>query len=66
EVPIPMVALVGTALFASLYEWRTGEHRPIGFSANMFLNVYFGHINTIKHIEDNNNRVFHSMMSDIY
>ena len=32
----------------------------------MFLDVYFGHINTIKHIEDNNNRAFHSMMLDIY
>ena len=53
-------------LYASLHEWRTGEHRPIGFSANMFLDVYLGHINTIKYIEENNPTAFHSMMADIY
>ncbi|KAI9439729.1 hypothetical protein H4582DRAFT_2075103 [Lactarius indigo] len=29
EVPIPMVALVATALYATLYEWRTGEQQVV-------------------------------------
>lgn len=53
-------------LYASLYEWCTGKHRAVGFFANMFLDVYFGHINTIKVIMERNNTAFHSMLAEIY
>ena len=53
-------------LYASLYEWRTGEHHAIGFSANMFLDVYLGHVNTLMDIEKRNTAAFHRMMSEIY
>jgi hypothetical protein len=53
-------------LYAGLHEWRGGEHWVIGFSANMFLDVYLGHINTLKSIKEKNGMAFHSMMMDIY
>ena len=81
-MPIAMVALVGTAasvpvdsraftyivcqLYASLFEWRTGEHRAIGFTANMFLDVYLGHMATLRNIDQKNATAYHNMMSDIY
>ncbi|KAF8264431.1 hypothetical protein EI94DRAFT_1703253 [Lactarius quietus] len=53
EVPIPMVALVATAVVAE-------------FSANAFLDVYNGHVNTLKHIRERREGAFHLMMADIY
>ncbi|KAI9436297.1 hypothetical protein H4582DRAFT_2078895 [Lactarius indigo] len=48
-----MVALVATALYATLYEWRTGEHQVSEFSQNAYMDVYQGHVNTFKHIQEN-------------
>ncbi|KAH9164868.1 hypothetical protein EDB89DRAFT_1911836 [Lactarius sanguifluus] len=53
EVPMSMVALVATALYATLFEWRTGEQRTMEFSANTFLDVYLGHVNMLNHICEN-------------
>ncbi|KAF8260296.1 hypothetical protein EI94DRAFT_1811888 [Lactarius quietus] len=66
EVPVPMVALIVTALYATLYEWRTGEQMTHGFSANSYMDVYAGHVNTLRHVMENRERAFHVMMSDIY
>ncbi|KAF8493653.1 hypothetical protein F5888DRAFT_1805981 [Russula emetica] len=66
EVPVAMVALVATALYAAIQEWRTGVQKTIEFSASAFLDVYNGHINTFNHIRDNREDAFHLMMVDIY
>ncbi|KAN0141461.1 hypothetical protein V8E53_000706, partial [Lactarius tabidus] len=66
EVPIPMVALVATALYAPLYEWHTGEQQVTEFSANGYLDIYLGHVNTLKHIQEHRAGAFHFMMADIY
>ncbi|KAN0141184.1 hypothetical protein V8E53_000940 [Lactarius tabidus] len=66
EVPIAMVALVATALYAALYEWRTGELQVAEFSANAYLDVYLGHMNTLKHIREKCEGAFHLMMANIY
>ncbi|KAF8262256.1 hypothetical protein EI94DRAFT_1603030, partial [Lactarius quietus] len=66
EVPVPMVALVATALYATIYEWHTGEQQIAEFSANAYLDVYHGHINTLNHIRDKRPGAFHLMMADIY
>ncbi|KAF8257147.1 hypothetical protein EI94DRAFT_1709530 [Lactarius quietus] len=66
EVPVPMVALVATALYATIYEWHTGEQQIAEFSANAYLDVYHGHINTLNHIQDKRPGAFHLMMADIY
>jgi hypothetical protein len=53
-------------LYAALYEWRTGEQQVAEFSANAYLDVYIGHVNTLKHIRDHRPGAFHLMMADIY
>ncbi|KAN0105102.1 hypothetical protein V8E52_011375, partial [Russula decolorans] len=66
EVPIAMVALVATALYAAIQEWRTGVQRSVEFSTNAYLDVYNGHVNTFNHIRLNREESFHTMMTDIY
>ncbi|KAF8264487.1 hypothetical protein EI94DRAFT_1805780 [Lactarius quietus] len=61
-----MVALVVTALYATLYEWHTGEQQTHKFSANVYMDVYAGHVNTLRHIMENQEGAFHIMMSDIH
>ena len=53
-------------LYAALYEWRTREQQVAEFSANAYLDVYIGHVNTLKHIQDHHPGTFHLMMADIY
>ena len=53
-------------LYAALYEWRTGEQQVAEFSANTYLDVYNGHVNTLKHIQDHRAGAFHLMMVNIY
>ena len=53
-------------LYATIYEWHTGEQQIAEFSANAYLDVYFGHVNTLKHIQNNREGAFHLMMADIY
>ncbi|KAF8257516.1 hypothetical protein EI94DRAFT_1757861 [Lactarius quietus] len=59
KVPTPM-------LYAAIYKWRNGAHKVAEFSANAYLDVYNGHINTLKHIWENREGAFHLMMADIY
>ncbi|KAF8260875.1 hypothetical protein EI94DRAFT_1811120 [Lactarius quietus] len=66
EVPVPMVVLVATALYTTLYKWRTGEQQAHEFSANAYMDVYAGHVNTLRHIMENWEGTFHIMMSDIH
>ncbi|KAH9173947.1 hypothetical protein EDB89DRAFT_2068196 [Lactarius sanguifluus] len=53
-------------LYATLFEWRTGEQRTMEFSANTFLDVYLGHVNTLNHICENRAGMYHLMMADIF
>jgi len=66
EVPIAMVALVATGLYAALREWRTGTHQREPFSANSCLDAYLGHIGTLNNLQETKNNAFHLMMQDIY
>ncbi|KAN0141831.1 hypothetical protein V8E53_000293 [Lactarius tabidus] len=66
EVPMPMVALVATVLYAVIYEWRMGKQQIADFSTNSYLDVYRGHIDTMKEILDKRSGAFHAMMADIY
>ncbi|KAF8257671.1 hypothetical protein EI94DRAFT_1708743 [Lactarius quietus] len=66
KVPVPMVALVATALYAALYEWHTGGQQNHEFSANAYMDMYAGHVNTLRHVMENWVSAFHIMMSDIY
>ncbi|KAF8265157.1 hypothetical protein EI94DRAFT_1804796 [Lactarius quietus] len=66
KVPIPMVALVATAMYATLYEWRTGHQQHSEFSANTYLDIYKGHVNTLQLIKDHRYGAFHTTMLEIY
>ncbi|KAN0128211.1 hypothetical protein V8E53_013977 [Lactarius tabidus] len=66
EVPAPMVALVATALYATLHEWKSGKQHAIDFSANTYLDVYRAHIDTFKVIKEKRPNAYHVMMADIY
>ncbi|KAH8988163.1 hypothetical protein EDB86DRAFT_2832028 [Lactarius hatsudake] len=66
EVPAPMVALVATAMYATLHEWRTGAPQVFEFSANTYLEVYRSNTNTLNFILNNRPNAYHVMMADIY
>ena len=53
-------------LYATIRKWCTETYHSINFSANRYLNVYQGHINTLTHIWECCNNAYHVMMSDIY
>jgi Domain of unknown function (DUF6532) len=53
-------------LYATLYEWRTGEQQFTEFSANSYLDVYQGHVNTLRVIQEKRGGAFRSMMAEIY
>ncbi|KAH8977940.1 hypothetical protein EDB86DRAFT_3091256 [Lactarius hatsudake] len=61
-----MVALVVTALYATLYEWRGGQQQTAEFLANAYMDVYLANMNTLKHILNHHDCAYHIMMSDIY
>jgi len=66
EVPIPMVALVATALHAVLSEWQSGYWIRANFSTHACLRVYDDHVHTLEDIRDCPESDFHSMMANIY
>ncbi|KAH8994406.1 hypothetical protein EDB86DRAFT_3078268 [Lactarius hatsudake] len=66
EVPIAMVALVATALYASIYEWRTGVRQVVEFSTTTYFDVYRHHVDTLGFIRDGRDSAFHNMMAKIY
>ncbi|KAN0102481.1 hypothetical protein V8E52_011897, partial [Russula decolorans] len=53
-------------LYAAIQEWRTGTQKSVKFSANAYLDVYNGHVNTFHHVRQNREDAFHLMMSHIY
>ncbi|KAH9009631.1 hypothetical protein EDB85DRAFT_2162475 [Lactarius pseudohatsudake] len=66
EVPAPMVALVATAMYATLHEWRTGVAQVTEFSANTYLDVYRSNTDTFNYILSSRPNAYHVMMADIY
>lgn len=38
----------------------------VEFSASSYLDVYHGHINTLRYIQEKRAHAYHSMMADIY
>ncbi|KAH8995562.1 hypothetical protein EDB86DRAFT_2829470 [Lactarius hatsudake] len=66
EVPVPMVALVATAMYATLNEWRTGKLQVLEFSANTYLDVYRCNTMSFNYILSHRPNAYHVMMADIY
>ncbi|KAH9941882.1 uncharacterized protein BXZ73DRAFT_41778 [Epithele typhae] len=66
EIPIPMLALVCTAIHVSLSEWRQGTHKTSPFTADAYLDVYNEHVLLLNGIKDNNVRAFHTTMHRLF
>ncbi|KAH9173495.1 hypothetical protein EDB89DRAFT_699441 [Lactarius sanguifluus] len=66
EVPKAMVGLVATAYYATLSEWGTGKRRQQDFTANIYLDAYNSHVNSLIDIEKNRKVFYHNMMAEIY
>ena len=49
----------------SLYKWRGGKHVPAEFSANSYLDVYDGHVNTLNFVQMRHPGAYHSLMADL-
>ncbi|THU78004.1 hypothetical protein K435DRAFT_701053, partial [Dendrothele bispora CBS 962.96] len=47
EMPVTMVALVATAIFAGLAEWTNGTYAPISFSGDRYSSVYDAHVEAL-------------------
>ncbi|KAI0349242.1 hypothetical protein OH77DRAFT_1415399 [Trametes cingulata] len=66
EVPLVMLALVGTALHAALTEWRLGFQKALAFSGDSFLDAYNEHVLLLQDIKAKNPRAYHVMMHRLY
>jgi hypothetical protein len=57
---------VSLQLYAAIQEWCFGTQKSGEFSANSYLDVYTGHVNTFNHIEKHRKDAFHLTMAYIY
>jgi hypothetical protein len=49
-----------------IYEWRHGQHQHADFSANSFIDVYQGHVQTLQHILDQREGAYYQLTETIY
>ncbi|KAG1802365.1 hypothetical protein EV424DRAFT_1351760 [Suillus variegatus] len=66
EVPIPLLALVATAIYVALF-WETlGSPGKFNFSGNQFSETYIFHVKFLEGLKKNAPGKFHCMMADIF
>ncbi|KAG1734656.1 hypothetical protein EDD22DRAFT_852465 [Suillus occidentalis] len=66
EVPIPLLALVATAIYAALF-WKTlGSLGKFNFTRNQFSETYVFHVNFLEGLKKDAPGKFHCMMADIF
>ncbi|KAG2359227.1 hypothetical protein BDR07DRAFT_1488512 [Suillus spraguei] len=66
EIPIPMLAIVCTAICATLLAKRNKSSDDFKFTGNQFLDIYNHHVSLLGSIKKKVPIKFHKMMSDIY
>ncbi|THU76370.1 hypothetical protein K435DRAFT_879301 [Dendrothele bispora CBS 962.96] len=70
ELPMPMVALTGVAIFASLKEWSTGTQIEAPFSGTEMSEEYENHLQLFKEkiirADDSGREKYHTLMSFLY
>ncbi|KAG1855223.1 hypothetical protein F4604DRAFT_1932275 [Suillus subluteus] len=66
EIPIPMLAIVCTAIRATLLAKRNKSSDDFKFTGNQFLDIYNHHMSLLGSIQKKAPIKFHKMMSDIY
>ncbi|KAF8876087.1 hypothetical protein BD779DRAFT_1677965 [Infundibulicybe gibba] len=70
EIPIPMLALAATMVYAELYDWITGDRVKSKFNADDHCDTYQHHVGVLEGIcsKSANERdlKFHRLMSDLF
>ncbi|KAG1729301.1 hypothetical protein EDD22DRAFT_960929 [Suillus occidentalis] len=66
EVPIPMVAIVSTAIHATLIAKKNKAGDDFKFTGNQFCDIYTYHVALLEKIRKTAPVKFHKMMADIY
>ncbi|KAG1853133.1 hypothetical protein F4604DRAFT_1933424 [Suillus subluteus] len=66
EIPIPMLAIVCTAIHATLLAKRNKSSDDFKLTGNQFLDIYNHHMSLLSSIKKKAPIKFHKMMSDIY
>ncbi|KAG2040755.1 hypothetical protein BDR03DRAFT_1007929 [Suillus americanus] len=66
EVPIPMVAIVSTAIHATLIAKKNKAGDDFKFTGNQFCDIYTYHVALLEKIRRTAPIKFHKMMADIY
>ncbi|KAG1830884.1 hypothetical protein EV424DRAFT_1534813 [Suillus variegatus] len=66
EIPIPMLAIVCTAICATLLAKQNKSSNDFKFTGNQFLDIYNHHVSLLGSIRNKAPIKFHKMMSDIY
>ncbi|KAG1870498.1 hypothetical protein C8R48DRAFT_698834 [Suillus tomentosus] len=66
EIPIPLLALVATAVYSALLWKSLGSPGKFNFSGNQFSEVYSYHVKSLEQLKHDAPGKFHYMMADIY
>ncbi|KAI9460725.1 hypothetical protein F5148DRAFT_1369187 [Russula earlei] len=66
EIPIPMLALVATGVYAAIKEWECSPHIKADFGSNIFENTYRRHVDFLRKILKDGPNKYHAMMHRIY
>ncbi|KAI0704545.1 hypothetical protein C8Q76DRAFT_697139 [Earliella scabrosa] len=66
EIPAAMLALVSTALYASIGDYRNIHYKAGEFKANLFLDVYRQNMQTLSELKAERPRNYHNLMHNLY
>ncbi|KAI0941787.1 hypothetical protein AcW1_003584 [Taiwanofungus camphoratus] len=66
EIPMAMLGLVTTAIFASLMQWSSTEKMKVNFGADAFIGVYEEAIAFLTAIKTQGPRQYHTMMRRLF
>ncbi|KAI1781974.1 hypothetical protein LXA43DRAFT_907163, partial [Ganoderma leucocontextum] len=66
EIPMVMLALVGTAIHAALSDWKLGTHKPASFTADAYVDVYKEHMTLLQAIKNGSLNSYHKLMHMLY
>ncbi|KAJ3552239.1 hypothetical protein NP233_g12928 [Leucocoprinus birnbaumii] len=66
EVPMSIIALAATGLYAGLVSWETGDFITEKFEGERFKSTYDRHIEYLQSIQADNVNAYHKIASDLY
>ncbi|KAK7680812.1 hypothetical protein QCA50_016122 [Cerrena zonata] len=69
RVPAVFLALVATAVYSALHDWRTGIYPPKAdrkFSSEPYANIFDDHMCTLEQLEKNDEESYNSLRAKVY